>query len=90
MLKVGCPFKEYLGSKPWTGVFMLGEEETLSLVSLPARFDWSIMGCTILLLALMNLEETERRKANVKSSLHSRTPRDSSQAATKTKQFCMT
>lgn len=40
---------------------------------LPARFDWSIMGCTILLLALMNLAErrrekkTERRKTNVKS-----------------------
>lgn len=29
---------------------------------LPARFDWSIMGCTILLLALMNLAETERKK----------------------------
>lgn len=24
---------------------------------LPARFDWSIMGCTILLLALINLKE---------------------------------
>lgn len=25
--------------------------------NLPARFDWSIMGCTILLLALINLQE---------------------------------
>lgn len=39
---------------------------------LPARFDWSIMGCTILLLALMNLEERrgkKREKHKFKSSL---------------------
>lgn len=33
-----------------------------SFFFLPARFDWSIMGCTILLLALMNLAEREREK----------------------------
>ena len=45
------------------------ERETVCNVSwsffLPARFDWSIMGCTILLLALMNLakrrEKTEEK-----------------------------
>lgn len=46
---------------------------------LPARFDWSIMGCTILLLALMNLEEKgegkgerEREKNTVSITLRSR------------------
>lgn len=46
------------------GLFFYG------FISLPARFDWSIMGCTILLLALMNLaerEKREKRKTNVKS-----------------------
>lgn len=32
----------------------------------------------------------ERRKTNVKSTLHSHAERDSSQGTTKTKQFCMT
>lgn len=39
---------------------------------LPARFDWSIMGCTILLRALMNLKESRKkreRKATFKSSV---------------------
>lgn len=40
---------------------------------LPARFDWSIMGCTILLLALMNLEERrEKRERKTKFKSRSR------------------
>jgi hypothetical protein len=30
-----------------------------NMVLLPERFDWSIMGCTILRLALINLERKE-------------------------------
>lgn len=54
---------------------------------LPARFDWSIMGCTILLLALINLEENRgKREKNNLNQVYV----DSSQANTKTKQFCAT
>lgn len=44
----------------WDGFFMReSNRETGSAdLFLPARFDWSIMGCTILLLALMNLEKS--------------------------------
>lgn len=39
------------------------------MMILPARFDWSIMGCTILLLALMNLgkDKTEGKNRDFKS-----------------------
>lgn len=44
-----------------------------SSLFLPARFDWSIMGCTILLLALINLEESRdgkrARKTTFKTTL---------------------
>lgn len=36
--------------------FCLRDLNTVTIEDLPARFDWSIMGCTILLLALMNLK----------------------------------
>ena len=46
------------------------------LLSLPARFDWSIMGCTILLLALMNLRKgrktEDKHKVNHLQLSHSR------------------
>lgn len=50
-----CMLGEDLGQ-----VFILGVDRgNQHLITfsryLPARFDWSIMGCTILLLALMNL-----------------------------------
>lgn len=35
--------------------FRLRDLNTVTIGDLPARFDWSIMGWTILLLALMNL-----------------------------------
>ena len=37
--------------------FRLRDLNTVTIGDLPARFDWSIMGWTILLLALMNLKE---------------------------------
>lgn len=40
-----------LGEDLW-----LGDEAIDTCWNLPARFDWSIMGCTILLLALINLK----------------------------------
>lgn len=54
---------------------------------LPARFDWSIMGCTILLLAFINLEENRGGGKREKENLN-HVYVDSSQANTKTKQFC--
>lgn len=39
-------------------------------ISLPARFDWSIMGCTILLLALMNLAERKQKERREKQTLN--------------------
>lgn len=33
----------------------------VTIGDLPARFDWSIMGCTILLLALMNLQKVKEK-----------------------------
>ena len=41
--------------------FRLRDLNTVTIGDLPARFDWSIMGWTILLLALMNLEKRKRR-----------------------------
>lgn len=41
-------------------------DDWIFFVFLPARFDWSIIGCTILLLALMNLAEREERKEKQK------------------------
>ena len=35
--------------------FCLHNINTVTVGDLPARFDWSIIGCTILLLALINL-----------------------------------
>lgn len=58
---------------------------------LPARFDWSIMGCTILLLALMNLAERGGKKQRGEKQMLNHpafTDADSSRATTKTKQFC--
>ena len=37
--------------------FRLRDLNTVTIGDLPARFDWSIMGWTILLLALMNLQK---------------------------------
>lgn len=37
---------------------------------LPARFDWSIMGCTILLLALMNLADRKKTERREKQTLN--------------------
>lgn len=45
-----------------TTVRRLRVASLLSCFFLPARFDWSIMGCTILLLALMNLEEQKQKE----------------------------
>lgn len=42
--------------------FRLRDLNTVTIGDLPARFDWSIMGWTILLLALMNLKEKRRRR----------------------------
>lgn len=42
--------------------FRLRDLNTVTIGDLPARFDWSIMGWTILLLALMNLQEREREE----------------------------
>lgn len=41
-----------------------------SFFFLPARFDWSIMGCTILLLALMNLARRKKRQRGEKQTLN--------------------
>lgn len=41
--------------------FRLHDLNTETIGDLPARFDWSIMGWTILLLALMNLKEKKKR-----------------------------
>lgn len=41
----------------WTRAGLsLRDLKTVTIGDLPARFDWSIMGCTILLRALMNLQ----------------------------------
>lgn len=40
--------------------FRLRDLNTVTIGDLPARFDWSIMGWTILLLALMNLQKMKR------------------------------
>ena len=40
---------------------------------LPARFDWSIMGCTILLLALMNLAERKKREKEIEGERERKT-----------------
>lgn len=42
--------------------FGLRDLNTVTIGDLPARFDWSIIGWTILLLALMNLQRTQRRR----------------------------
>lgn len=42
--------------------FRLRDLNTVTIGDLPARFDWSIMGWTILLLALMNLEKMKRKR----------------------------
>lgn len=42
--------------------FRLRDLNTVTIGDLPARFDWSIMGWTILLLALMNLEKMRRSR----------------------------
>lgn len=39
----------------------LHDLKIVTIGDLPARFDWSIMGCTILLLALMNLKRVKER-----------------------------
>lgn len=41
--------------------FRLRDLNTVTTGDLPARFDWSIMGWTILLLALMNLKRRRKR-----------------------------
>lgn len=47
----------------WSGDgFRLRDLNTVTIGDLPARFDWSIMGCTILLLAFMNLREMKRSR----------------------------
>lgn len=51
---------------------------------LPARFDWSIMGCTILLLALMNLEGRREKKSERGKQNLNQVYADSSRANTKT------
>lgn len=42
--------------------FRLRDLNTVTIGDLPARFDWSIMGWTILLLALMNLQKMKRER----------------------------
>ena len=42
--------------------FRLRDLKTVTIGDLPARFDWSIIGCTILLLAFMNLRKVKRRR----------------------------
>lgn len=38
---------------------MIGDRNGNFLINLPARFDWSIMGCTILRRALINLKQKQ-------------------------------
>ena len=42
--------------------FRLRDLNTVTIGDLPARLDWSIIGCTILLLALMNLDRERERE----------------------------
>lgn len=45
--------------------FRLHDLNIETIGDLPARFDWSIMGWTILLLALMNLKKIKKRGKSI-------------------------
>lgn len=61
--------------------FRLRDLNTVTIGDLPARFDWSIMGWTILLLALMNLEKMKRSREGGGGSRGDRDKRDQANIA---------